>query len=111
MKRIVIIASALMAFASFGGLQNLPACAVTNSMQQSDAIVRYYLEVHRAIANRIMREQRDREKRLRLEIDTAERAERIKRERERNARIIVEENKNCCPAAVKPSDTENKTRK
>ena len=39
--------------------------------------------MHRAIANRIMREQHDREERLRLEIEKAERAERIKRERER----------------------------
>ena len=61
MKRIVIIASALMAFASFGGQQNRAACAVTNNMQATDAIVRYSLEVHRAIANRIMRERRDRE--------------------------------------------------
>ena len=90
MKRIVIMASALMAFASFGGQQNQLACAITNNMQASDAIVRYSLEVHRAIANRIMREQRDREERLRLEIERAERAERIKRERERNARITVE---------------------
>lgn len=90
MKIIVIMASALMAFASFGGQQNQAACAVTNNMQQSDAIVRYSLEVHRAIANRIMREQHDREERLRREI---ERAERIRRERERNARIIVEDNK------------------
>ena len=74
MKRIVIISSALMAFASFGGEQNQAACAVTNSMQQSDAIVRYSLEVHRAIANRIMRERRDREERLRLEIERAERS-------------------------------------
>lgn len=76
MKRIIIIASALMAFASFGGQQNRLACAVTNSMQQYDAVVRYSLEVHRAIANRIMREQRDREERLRLEIEMAERFER-----------------------------------
>lgn len=41
MKRIVIIASALMAFASFGGEQNQAACAVTNNMQATDAIVRY----------------------------------------------------------------------
>ena len=61
MKRIVIIAAALMAFASFGGQQNRAACAVTNNMQATDAIVRYSLEVRRAIANRIMREQRDRE--------------------------------------------------
>ena len=61
MKRIVIMASALMAFASFGGQQNRVACAITNNMQASDAIVRYSLEVHRAIANRIIREQRDRE--------------------------------------------------
>lgn len=74
MKRIVIIASALMAFASFGGQQNRLACAITNSMQQSDAIVRYSLEVHRAIANRIMRERHDREERLRREIEIAERA-------------------------------------
>ena len=74
MKRIVIIASALMAFASFGGQQNRAACAVTNNMQATDAIVRYSLEVHRAIANRIMRERRDREKRLRLEIEKAERS-------------------------------------
>ena len=59
-------------------------------MQATDAIVRYSLEVHRAIANRIMREQHDREERLRREI---ERAERIRRERERNARIIVKDNK------------------
>ena len=72
MKRIVIMASALMAFASFGGQQNRAACAVTNNMQATDAIVRYSLEVHRAIANRIMREQRDREERLRLEIEKAE---------------------------------------
>lgn len=72
MKRIVIIASALMAFASFGGEQNQAACAVTNNMQATDAIVRYSLEVHRAIANRIMRERRDREERLRLEIERAE---------------------------------------
>lgn len=75
MKRIIIIASALMAFASFGGQQNRLACAVTNSMQATDAVVRYSLEVHRAIANRIMREQHDREERLRLEIDMAERFE------------------------------------
>lgn len=74
MKRIIIIATALMAFASFGGKQNRLACAVTNSMQQSDAVVRYYLEVHRAIANRISREQYDREERLRLEIERAESA-------------------------------------
>ena len=74
MKIIVIMASALMAFASFGGQQNQAACAVTNNMQQSDAIVRYSLEVHRAIANRIMREQRDREERLRRETEKAERA-------------------------------------
>ena len=61
MKRIVIIASALMAFASFGGEQNRAVCAITNNMQATDAIVRYSLEVHRAIANRIMREQRGRE--------------------------------------------------
>ena len=90
MKRIVTTALALMAFASFGGEQNRLACAVTNNMQATDAIVRYSLEVHRAIANRIMREQRDREERLRLEIERAEKAERIKRERERNARITVE---------------------
>ena len=83
MKRIVIIASALMAFASLGGQQNQAACAVTNNMQATDAIVRYSLEVHRAIANRIMRERRDREKRIRREIERAEKAERIKRERER----------------------------
>ena len=71
MKRIVIIASALMAFASFGGQQNQAACAVTNNMQATDAIVRYSLEVHRAIANRIMRERRDREERLRREIERA----------------------------------------
>lgn len=103
MKRIIIIASALMAFASFGGQQNRLACAVTNSMQQSDAIVRYSLEVHRAIANRIMRERRDRAERLRREIERAERAERIRRERERNARIIVEENKKSCPVAIMPN--------
>lgn len=74
MKRIIIIASALMAFASFGGQQNRLACAVTNSMQQYDAVVRYSLEVHRAIANRIMREQHDKAERLRLEIEMAERA-------------------------------------
>ena len=74
MKRIVIIASALMAFASFGGEQNQAACAVTNNMQATDAIVRYSLEVHRAIANRIKREQHDREERLRREIEIAERA-------------------------------------
>ena len=74
MKRIVIIASALVAFASFGGQQNRLACAITNSMQQSDAIARYSLEVYRAIANRIMREQHDKEERLRLEIEMAERA-------------------------------------
>ena len=78
MKRIIIIASALMALASFGGQQNRTACAVTNSMQQYDAVVRYSLEVHRAIANRIMRERRGREERLRLEIEMAERAERAK---------------------------------
>ena len=50
-----------MAFASFGGEQNQLACAITNNMQATDAIVRYSLEVHRAIANRIMREQRGRE--------------------------------------------------
>ena len=93
MKRIIIIASALMAFASFGGQQNQAACAVTNNMQATDAIVRYSLEVDRAIANRIMREQHDREKRLRREIEIAEKAERIRRERERNARIIVKDNK------------------
>ena len=60
-----------MAFASFGGQQNRLACAITNSMQATDAVVRYSLEVHRAIANRIMREQRDREERLRLEIERA----------------------------------------
>ena len=74
MKRIVIMASALMAFASFGGQQNQSACAVTNNMQATDAIVRYSLEVHRAIANRIMRERRDREERLRREIERAEKA-------------------------------------
>ena len=74
MKIIVIMASALMAFASFGGEQNRAAFAVTNNMQATDAIVRYSLEVHRAIANRIMREQRDREERLRREIEIAERA-------------------------------------
>ena len=74
MKRIVIMASALMAFAAFGGQQNQAACAVTNNMQATDAIVRYSLEVHRAIANRIMRERRDREDRLRREIEIAERA-------------------------------------
>lgn len=74
MKRIVIIASALMAFASFGGQQNRLACAITNSMQATDAIVRYSLEVHRAIANRIMRERHDREERLRREIEMAEKA-------------------------------------
>ena len=74
MKRIVIMASALIAFASFGGQQNQAACAVTNSMQATDAIVRYSLEVHRAIANRIMREQRYREERLRREIERAEKA-------------------------------------
>ena len=104
MKRIVIMASALMAFASFGGQENQAACAVTNNMQAADAIVRYSLEVHRAIANRIMREQHDREERLRLEIERAEIAE-------RNARIIVEENKKCCPVAITPNDTENKRRK
>ena len=61
-----------MAFASFGGQQNQAACAVTNNMQATDAIVRYSLEVHRAIANRIMRERHDREERLRLEIERAE---------------------------------------
>ena len=111
MKRIVITALALMAFASFGGEQNPAVCAVTNNMQASDAIVRYSLEVHRAIANRIMRERRDREERLRREIEIAERAERIKRERERNAGTTVEENKKSCPAAITPNDTENKTRK
>ena len=64
MKRIIITALALMAFASFGGQQNKLVCAITNNMQATDAIVRYSLEVHRAIANRIMREQRDREERL-----------------------------------------------
>ena len=93
MKRIVIIASALMAFASFGGQQNQAVCAITNNMQATDAIVRYSLEVHRAIANRIMRERRDREEMLRREIERAEKAERIRRERERNARIIVKDNK------------------
>lgn len=63
-----------MAFASLGGQQNRLACAITNSMQQSDAIVRYSLEVHRAIANRIMRERHDREARLRREIEIAEKA-------------------------------------
>ena len=111
MKRIVITALALMAFASFGGEQNQLACAITNNMQATDAIVRYSLEVHRAIANRIMRERRDREERLRLEIEIAERAERIRRERERNAGTIVEENNKHCPVAVKQSDTENKRRK
>ena len=43
-------------------------------MQQYDATARYWLELHRAIANRIMREQHDREERLRLEIEMAERA-------------------------------------
>ena len=43
-------------------------------MQQYDAIDRYWLELHRAIANRIMREQHGREERLRLEIEMAERA-------------------------------------
>ena len=93
MKRIVMMASALMAFASFGGQQNKAACAVTNNMQATDAIVRYSLEVHRAIANRIMRERHYREERLRRETEKAEKAERIKRERERNARIIVKDNK------------------
>ena len=79
MKIIVIIASALMAFASFGGQQNQAACAVTNNMQATDAIVRYSLEVHRAIANRIMREQRYREERLRLEIERAEKAEKAEK--------------------------------
>ena len=111
MKRIVIIASALMAFASFGGEWNQAASAITNSMQATDAIVRYSLEVHRAIANRIMRERRDREERLRREIERAEKAERTRRERERNARTIVEENKKSSPAAITPNDTENKTRK
>ena len=83
MKRIVIIALALMAFASFGGQQNQAACAITNNMQATDAVVRYYLEVHRAIANRIKREQSDRAERIRREIERAEMAERIKRERER----------------------------
>ena len=44
MKRIVIMASALMAFASFGGQQNQQnqaVCAITNNMQATDAIVRY----------------------------------------------------------------------
>ena len=79
MKRIVIIASALMAFASFGGEQNQLACAITNNMQATDAIVRYSLEVHRAIANRIMREQSGREERLRREIEIAERAEKTEK--------------------------------
>ena len=67
--------------------------------------------MHRAIANRIMRERRDREERLRREIERAEKAERIRRERERNAGTIVEEKKKSCPAAITPNDTENKTRK
>ena len=104
MKRIVMMASALMAFASFGGQQNQAAGAVTNNMQATDAIVRYSLEVHRAIANRIMRERHGREERLRRETERAEKAE-------RNARIIVEENKKCCSVAITPNDTENKTRK
>ena len=79
MKRIVITALALMAFASFGGEQNRAACAITNSMQATDAIVRYSLEVHRAIANRIMRERRDREEWLRREIEIAERAEKAEK--------------------------------
>ena len=103
MKRIVITALALMAFASFGGEQNPAVCAITNNMQATDAIVRYSLEVHRAIANRILREQRGREERLRREIEIAERAERIRRERERNARTIVEENKKHCPVAIMPN--------
>lgn len=41
MKISVIIASALMAFASFGSQQNQAACAITNNMQAADAIVRY----------------------------------------------------------------------
>lgn len=108
MKKTIAIAFMAIATSVFGGQQNQAACAVTNNMQATDAIVRYSLEVHRAIANRIMRERRDREERLRLEI---ERAERIKRERERNARITVEENKKRCPVAITPNDTENKTRK
>ena len=111
MKRIVITALALMAFASFGGEQNQLACAITNNMQATDAIVRYSLEVHRAIANRIMRERRGREERLRREIERAEKAERIRRERERNAGTIVEENKKRCPVAVTPSGTDNKNRR
>ncbi len=79
MKRIIIIATALMTLASFGGQQNQLACAITNSMQASDAIVRYSLEVHRAIANRIMREQHERAERLRREIEIAEKAERAEK--------------------------------
>ena len=80
MKIIVMMATALMAFVSFGGQQNQAACAVTNNMQATDAIVRYSLEVHRAIANRIMRERRDREERLRREIEIAERGRKASEE-------------------------------
>lgn len=96
MKKTIAIAFMAIATSVFGGQQNQAACAVTNNMQATDAIVRYSLEVHRAIANRIMRERHDREERLRREIERAERAE-------RNARIIVEENKKCCPVAIMPN--------
>ena len=72
MKKTIAIAFMAIATSVFGVQQNQAACAVTNNMQATDAIVRYSLEVHRAIANRIMREQRDREERLRLEIEKAE---------------------------------------
>ena len=73
MKKTIAIAFMAIATSAFGGQHNQAACAVTNNMQATDAIVRYSLEVHRAIANRIMRERRDREEQLRLEIERAER--------------------------------------
>ena len=96
MKKTIAIAFMAIATSVFGGQQNQAACAVTNNMQATDAIVRYSLEVHRAIANRIMRERHDREERLRRETERAERGE-------RNARITVEENKKCCPVAIMPN--------
>ena len=79
MKKTIAIAFMAIATSVFGGQQNQAACAVTNNMQATDAIARYSLEVHRAIANRIMREQHDREERLRLEIERAERAEKAEK--------------------------------
>lgn len=61
MKKTIAIVLMAIATSVSGGQQNNAACAVTNNMQATDAVVRYSLEVHRAIANRIMRERRDRE--------------------------------------------------